>query len=349
MKIFLSLKRHCYFLLFIVLFTYIETIYFRLLNHNVINYLTFTPDAAIGTLIQITILYFFIFTLLVKWKKNKSLIHYQSLIAIFIISILMYLVTLKSLELLVAVVFNTVSRNFNQKTFFITLFSDFLKGFIYGSFLLTYYFILKSFNYKNEILNVQKANSSRKIELLKSQLNPHFLFNNLNVLDQLIEEDKNKASEFLNEFAEIFRFVLSTNDKIIHPIEDEVIFIQKYFGLYSNKYGYAYQLNIMHHSKGGFIVPLTLQLLVENVIKHNLGSEKNPVFISISIDEEIKVHNNIIQKKNQKKTLGIGLNNLIEQYSILTKKAIVIDRKEDTFTVKIPVITQYIENEDYHY
>jgi len=164
------------------------------------------------------------------------------------------------------------------------------------------------------------------------------LFNNLNVLDQLIEEDKDKASEFLNEFADLYRFVLQATEKKLIPISEELAFAEQYFKLIKYKYGDAYQLKIESLNSNGFIVPLTLQLLIENAFKHNLGTEKNPVCINVITDKNIEVTNNCIPKQNIKPVSGKALNNIKEQYKLLADIPIEVQQSDNTFSVIIPII-----------
>ena len=240
-------------------------------------------------------------------------------------------------------IFNKFEQNFNLDTFIYTTFTFFLNGFVYGSFFLAYYYYNKNIVYQQQLTNHLQALSESKIYQLKSQLNPHFLFNNLNVLDQLIDEDKHKASNFLNEFAEIYRYVLQTSERKIVSLHEELAFVAQYFRLIQHKYGNAYQINIESKSNNGYIVPLTLQLLIENAIKHNLGTEENPIFIAININENICASNNINLKRSVKPTNGLALNNLKEQYKLLTKETVEILQSNNTFSVTIPIIyTQWI-------
>src|SRR5690606_31605746 len=178
----------------------------------------------------------------------------------------------------------------------------------------------RSKKHQQQLANYQKILSESKVWQLKTQLNPHFLFNNLNVLDQLIEEDRHKASNFLNEFAEIYRYVLQASDKKLISLNEELAFTQQYFGLIQHKYGSAYQLNIETKNYAGFIVPLSLQLLIENAIQHNLGTEKEPVTINVKLNNSLIVSNNVIPKRRVKISVAIALNNLKEQYALLSNK-----------------------------
>jgi sensor histidine kinase YesM len=332
----IHLNRH--FLLFIMLFAYVQSIHIRISTMGEINAYTFTPEAMLFLSFQAGVLFVIIRFFIKKWQKSDAF-STKEMLKIFGSSLIMFLLAMKLSGLFLSFLFGTIERNFNQKTFFFTLFSDFLNGFIYGSFFLAYYYYNKNKNHQQQLADYHQALSESKIHQLKAQLNPHFLFNNLNVLDQLIEEDKHKASDFLNEFAEIYRYVLQTSDKKLIRLNEELAFAEQYFRLIQHKYGKAYQMNIeQKKNNNGYIVPLTLQLLIENAVQHNLGTEENPVFITINIGENICTSNNINLKRNVKATHGRALSNLNEQYKLLAKKPIEIEQSNNVFSVIIPII-----------
>lgn len=332
-----NIWRNRYFLLFIWLFTYVQSIYTRIIVNKQINAYTFTPDAALGLLINAGFLFLILLLIIKKWNKSDVLSP-KVLFKIFGASLFLYVLIINILELLIAFLFGNIARNFNQETFTLALCAKFLNGLIYGGFFLAYYYYLNHKKTAEKIATYNKAMTDSKINQLKAQLNPHFLFNNLNVLDQLIAENKNKASDFLNDFADIYRYVLQSSDKELIRMEDEIAFVKQYFKLIQYKYHNAYKLQIESKSVEGFIVPMTLQLLVENAIKHNLGSEKEPIFVQIKINQRIRVSNNINLKQYNKNTSERALKNLIEQYGLLSKKVIVIQQTENNFLVEIPII-----------
>lgn len=332
-----KIYRNRYFILFIMLFAYVQSIFIRVTEREEINGYTFTPEALITSLYYAGIL-FVILLLLLKRRKQPGVFAVGELLKTFALSLIVYLIAMKVSGFLLAMAFQTVERNFNQRTFFYTLFADFLNGLIYGSFFLVYYYFKQSRVYQQQLAVSHQAIADNKIQLLKSQLNPHFLFNNLNVLDQFIEEDKEKASGFLNRFAEIYRYVLQSTDKKIISLEEEIRFARDYFRLIQYKYEEAYQLVIEGQSNKGYIVPLTLQLLIENAMQHSLGTGDNPVVIHILLTDKICVTNNIRLKKNSKQTNGRALINLSEQYKLLTSESIGIHETASSFSVIIPVI-----------
>lgn len=343
-KLLNKLKQHRYFLLFILLFAYVHSIQIRLWVRGEFSWYILTPEAAVGTLINACFLFFILTFLLKKWQKETEF-RLKETFKIFGFSLILYLLFLNLLSFLIAVVFNTVEKNFNSTTLIYSFLSNLMDAFIYGSFFLAYHYYQRNKFNQEKISHYNQALSESKINQLKTQLNPHFLFNNLNVLDQLIEEDKQQASDFLNEFAEIYRYVLTSTDQRVVAVEEEILFAERYFKLMQHKYGEVYQLKITkHENPKGFIVPLTLQLLLENAIQHNLGTSNNPIIINIKIDDLVTVSNNINEKRNPKTTSGKALRNLKEQYHLLSNKKIEIKRTNELFSVILPII-QTIKND----
>ncbi|UXD71150.1 histidine kinase [Sphingobacterium faecium] len=332
-----KIEKNKYFLTFVLLFAYAQSIQTRIRIRGEINVYIFTPEAAIMTCVAASLLFLIIKFYIRNWQKS-SVFSLSEVIKIFSASLLSYVLLIKALGYVIALLFDTVQRNFNSKTLAISTFSDFMDGIIFGSFFLAYYYYSKNKNHQQELSMYHQALLESRISQLKAQLNPHFLFNNLNILDQFIEEDQQKASSFLNEFAEIYRYVLHASDRKIVTIHEELIFAEQYFKLIQYKYGNAYQLNIKTISSVGYILPLTLQLLIENAVQHNIGTEENPVIITIEITTICTVSNTLIPKQSMKSRSGRALNNLKEQYKLLTNKPIEIQKSESDFSIFIPVI-----------
>lgn len=335
-KIFLKIRENQHFFLFILVFAYLQSIYSRILVRGDLNLYIFTPEAAIAKLIEVGIL-FFVFYFFVKYWQKSEVFSTKEMIKIFSASLTVYLLVVQSISLLISFVFGNIDRNFSWNTIGLSSLTSLIDGFIYGSFIFAYYYYLKNKNHQEQLASYNHALSESRINQLKTQLNPHFLFNNLNVLDQLIEEDKHKASEFLNEFADIYRYVLQATDKKLVPMYEELAFAKQYFKLIQRKYGRAYQLKI-EGSGSGYIVPLTLQLLIENSIQHNFGSTDNPIYIKIETTDTICISNNFIPKRSSKPTSGRALQNIKEQYKLLTHDPIVIEKSDSEFSVIIPII-----------
>ena len=336
-----KLASHKIFITFVFLFAYAQSIQIRIWVRNEMNLYTFTPEAAIVTLLSCGLLFYIIHYFIKKWFTTAEF-SAVTVFKIFSISLLVYVATMKVLGFIIAVMFNTVERNFNKETILLSSFSELMNGLIYGSFFIAYYYYTKNKSHQKQLALYNQALSESKISQLKHQLNPHFLFNNLNVLDQLIEEDKDVASAFLNEFADIYRYVLTASDKNVVSLQEEILFAEKYFKLIMHKYGSAYQLEILRGDFDGYIVPLTLQLLLENAVQHNLGSIENPVLIKVNVTDDIKVTNTYCPKRNAKRTSGRALNNLKEQYALLGNHPLEIQQFDTLFSVRIPIISKPI-------
>jgi sensor histidine kinase YesM len=336
-KRFSKIYSNRYFIFFILLFAYVQSIYIRISSNQEINALLFTPEGAISTLFKASVLFLILMFFIRKWN-SINLLTASDIIKIFSISLITFLSVMKIFGWILALMFDTINRNFNQQTFIFSMISDLIDGFIFGSFFLSYYYYHINKRHQQQLVVYNQSLSESKIHQLKTQLNPHFLFNNLNVLDQLIEEDKDKASNFLNEFADIYRYVLQSSEIKIITLNEELDFAEQYFRLINHKYGASYQMKIERNNSNGFIVPLTLQLLIENAIQHNIGTEENPVFIKINVSDNISVGNNINIKPNFKPTHGRALINLKEQYKLLSKNPIEIQQFNKSFLVVIPII-----------
>ena len=197
--------------------------------------------------------------------------------------------------------------------------------------------------FENEILIAD--NIRIRYEALKNQLDPHFLFNSLNTLDGLIGIDNERAHEYVQNLSQVFRYTIG-NKEIMH-LSEELDFTESYALLMKIRYGNNLQIryNIDEKYLNYYIVPVSLQLLVENAIKHNVISNRHPLVITIETtqDDTIKVLNTVQPKSGVEHGEGIGLANLTERYEILFQKDIIIT-KTDIFCVEIPLIKQQVNN-----
>lgn len=332
----LYLNRH--FLGFVLLFAYAQSIQIRILVRQNVNIYTFTPEAALLKLFSACILFGIMGVLINRYKKDGHL-NFSGAIKVFGWSLICFMVVSNLGGLCISLVFDTFQRNFNPKTLLNDNTQNALNVCIYGSFFLAYFFYRSNRGHTEQMEIYNYAMSENKIAQLKAQLNPHFLFNNLNVLDQLIEEDNGKASGFLNDFAELYRYVLEASDKKLVALEDEVSFAKGYFRIMQHKYGTGYSFAVLEKEKiSGFIPPLTLQLLLENAIEHNIGSKQNPVCITVEIGDRVTVVNNVVQKARPKPFGGRSLVNLKEQYNLLSDEAVEVLHTETQFSISLPII-----------
>jgi LytS/YehU family sensor histidine kinase len=178
-----------------------------------------------------------------------------------------------------------------------------------------------------------------RYDVLKSQIDPHFIFNSLNTLDGLIGINDEGAHNYLQNFSSVFRYVI--NNKEITQLSDELEFTKSYATMIKIRYGdnFRIEYNIDDKYLSWFIMPISLQLLVENAIKHNVLSRNFPLVISIETtpNDTIRVKNNLNLKKEPERGEGTGLANLTDRYNLLFQKEILIT-KTDVFCVEIPLL-----------
>jgi len=187
--------------------------------------------------------------------------------------------------------------------------------------------------------------ASAKFESLKNQIDPHFLFNSLNVLSSLIEENPENAQRFTTSLSKIYRYVLEQKDKELVSVEEELAFAKTYMNLLKMRFENSlfYELPTTILNPEAKVVPLSLQLLLENTVKHNVVSEQKPLHIRIFIEGDYLAIQNDYQKKEVlQDRKGVGLQNIISRYGIITNRKVLIEQNEQTFTVKIPVLTKQI-------
>ncbi|PXY42642.1 histidine kinase [Flavobacterium cheongpyeongense] len=187
--------------------------------------------------------------------------------------------------------------------------------------------------------------ANAKFESLKNQIDPHFLFNSLNVLSSLIEENPDNAQRFTTSLSKIYRYVLEQKDKELVSVEDELSFAKTYMNLLKMRFENSlfYELPATVINPDAKVVPLSLQLLLENTVKHNVVSEQKPLHIRIFIDGDcLAVQNDFQKKEVLQDRQGVGLQNIVNRYAIITNRKVLIEQNEQTFTVKIPILTKQI-------
>ena len=341
-RLFSFLRIDLYFTLFLFLMSYLLVINSRIKSDkNILSILQ--PDAPISQFLAVFIIMILI-KLTINYFQKKKVLKEQTAktyLKYFGISFIVYLLLSNLFAFIIAIIFNNISRNFSVDIVVLNNISRSVDFTLFGSLYLSYLFLKENNRYRIEINEYDKALSSSVIQQLKSQLNPHFLFNNLNTLDELIqEEDSTKASAFLHHFSELYRYSLITSEKKLVPLQDEIEFVKNYFELIEHKYLGYYHLEIKEEVliPTVFVPPFCLQLLVENAIEHNLGLTQNPVCITISIKDTITVINNKIPKKHKKKTGGRALKNLSTQCMLLCKKDVIIEDSNTHFKVTIPFV-----------
>jgi len=199
--------------------------------------------------------------------------------------------------------------------------------------------------YKESILEkeeVQQLSIQQEFDTLKSQVNPHFLFNCFNTLSSLISEDKDQAEIFLNELSKVYRYLLRSNEDSLSTLQDELNFIQSYYRLLEMRHSDAIRLQVEVDKKyHKYLLPsLSLQLLVENAVKHNVVSKSQPLIIDIFSMEgnRLAVNNNLQLKRVKLPSNKIGLNNIRSKYELLKQSGYEVLQDAKNFTVVLPLI-----------
>ncbi len=191
-------------------------------------------------------------------------------------------------------------------------------------------------------LEIEKLNRSQleaNLSNLKEQMNPHFLFNTLNTLSAITNDVKVK--DYVSEIANVYRYMLIHNKLNLVPLESELSFINSYLYIIKTRFGNSLNINIRIDEciLPTKIPPLSLQLLLENAIKHNVASLDSPLAIDVYNDSEnIIVSNSLLPKKTNYHSTGVGLNNLLNRYQLLFKQDIIIEQNTAVFSVKLPII-----------
>ncbi len=193
-----------------------------------------------------------------------------------------------------------------------------------------------------KLLKEKELSARAQLDVLKLQIDPHFMFNNFSILSELIQEDVSLADKFLNHLSKVYRYVIQNLKQDLVTIGEEMAFLDSYIYLIKIRYEVAIHISIekeMYETKG-FIPPVCLQMLVENAIKHNCLSLKSPLEISIYRDKDfIIVKNNIRPITSDFMSFGIGHHNIMERYAILNGTKPIVETGTDFYIVKLPIIS----------
>ncbi|GAB4023920.1 sensor histidine kinase [Spirosoma koreense] len=250
----------------------------------------------------------------------------------------------------------------NDKALSITLNNWTIKLFFYGFdvlyaiqytlFIMSVYGLLffaqDSSAYRNRLKQAEQereelraAHLQSQLDALKQHVNPHFLFNSLNSLSSLISEDPKQAETFVDKLSEVYRYLLRANQDHLTTLEAELQFMNAYYHLLQTRYGPALHLDVAIDDAylSYQLPPLTLQLLVENAVKHNVASVKRPLSIQITIDTQgrLLVSNTLQRKTSRVLSNGVGLANIVAKYQMLRLPHPIVVETETQFTVILPL------------
>jgi len=195
-----------------------------------------------------------------------------------------------------------------------------------------------------QLLKLQKENLQSQFDVLKQQVNPHFLFNSLNVLTSLIRLEPELAEKFTEHLAKVYRYVLENKDNELVNLSTEISFLDAYIFLINIRFMDKVVVNIRipDDKKNHRIIPLAMQLLIENAIKHNSMSKKSPLVIDIFIDENnlLNVVNNLQEREAHMTSTGVGLKNIQNRYRLLNNTIPVFEKTETHFLARIPLVAE---------
>jgi len=207
--------------------------------------------------------------------------------------------------------------------------------------------------YEEQVKNafIEQQRKEGELNLLRAQINPHFLFNNLNTLDALIESNPAQAQIYLKALSQLYRNLIITKDQEIIPLRKELDVLKNYFTMIKVRFGDAYHFNIIDRTiqENEFLPVAALQILIENVIKHNRPAARDTILTNIRIEDKfVVVQNNKVASKAIAETFGTGLKNLEERYKFITNEKIQINQDDDLqFSISIPIIhLKKLNNED---
>ncbi|TYA53781.1 2TM domain-containing protein [Formosa maritima] len=207
------------------------------------------------------------------------------------------------------------------------------------------YFFKKNQEKKVKESQIVAQTQTAKFDALKNQLDPHFLFNSLNVLTSLIEENPENAQNFTTSLSKVYRYVLEQKNKDLVSVDEELKFAKTYMSLLKMRFEDSIIFDIPEKASNpeSKVVPLSLQLLLENAVKHNMVTENKPLQIKIfEFEGSLVVENNLQPKQIVKKSSGVGLSNITQRYNLLTKRKVNINQQADSFAVSIPMLTKQI-------
>lgn len=195
---------------------------------------------------------------------------------------------------------------------------------------------------KNQMIELQKAQKENELKILQAQVDPHFLFNNLNILDILIHSDPKKASKFTQKLSSLYRYMIRHKDQDVVLLEEEIDFLNNYIFLLQQRFDdlFSFQIEIKSDQLLKYYIPPTsLQTLVENVIKHNKAMPNAPINTRLTINHNhLIVENNIVSKHKVEDSTGTGLDNLNKRIQLLTDNSLKIEKNSETFRVSIPLV-----------
>lgn len=246
---------------------------------------------------------------------------------------------------IIATLFFLINPHFQSKKLSVLLFDNIIIAIFVNTIAVS---ILEGFylfkQWKTSLIQAEKMkreNIQSQLEALKNQINPHFLFNSLNTIYSLIDPSPDKAKDYVTKFSKIYRYVLNVKDKIVVQLSEELDFMNSYYFLQKIRHegNLTITVNVDAVKLNDFIPPLSLQMLVENAIKHNIISEKMPLKISITNNNDfVIVKNNLQLKESMNESTKIGLKNLTLRYEHVSEIAPRFYISDNEYIAEIPLL-----------
>ena len=295
-----------------------------------------------SSLTLVNVLYFILFEKKIGWENADI----KRVLLASGGSVVITLITYFFCRLVDSTVFNNVDvytflENENLKYYFFPLMFTIIISLFFH--LIYFYKALQERKVTEQ--KIIAGTASAKFESLKNQIDPHFLFNSLNVLTSLIEENPEQAQKFTTSLSKIYRYVLEQKDKELVSLEEELAFAVVYMKLLRMRFedSIFYEVPENLSTPEAKVVPLSLQLLLENTVKHNVVSDGRPLRIRIyEEDRYLVVENNFQKKEVLNKRRGVGLQNIVDRYGLVTRRKVFIEQDPEKFAVKLPILTKQI-------
>lgn len=337
---------HKYRYLFIVLlavYTYLNTVLCEVYKYFHIEIEWYV---ALGTILSITLLVWEGSRLLEPWFKkslNTGDFKIKSLILFFIAGSLFTTIITLGIVFFVSMVLH----NYTVKQTFIPLKLNLIYAWLANllfHLLNAIKFYFTEYHTKwMEAEELKRISAQAELQLVKSQINPHFLFNNLNVLSALIMKNNDDANRFIEEFSKVYRYILTTHDKELVDVKTELSFIKPYIFLLQKRFsdGLEIAVDVPEAYEKFYVIPASLQMLIENAIKHNVVSKNKPLHIDVHINgnNTIVVKNNLQLRESVDNSTKVGLTNIIKRYWLFCGQKVEVKNDDKAFSVTLPLLT----------
>lgn len=272
----------------------------------------------------------------VSWSENPIRRFWYGLAGMFVFSLAVIFVVnwlyfVQIVEVVDTIFTQRVIRNMVFQMIITIAISAIIHGFNF----------FKSWRQQSErALALEREMALTRYASLKNQVNPHFLFNNLNSLSALVQQDPTKAQEFIQKLSKVYRYILDNQQEEVVPLATEWTFCESWLYLEQLRYGDALQLVVrMDPNVNRFVPPMALQLLLENALKHNSFDREHPLTVEVIADgEQLVVRNDLRARQEPAEGSGLGIQNLRDRYAYLTDRPLSVITDNTHFEVRLPLL-----------